>query len=80
MVPPHREASADEARRHDDAALLRAALEFLTPEQKAAVDLVYYRGMTQKDAAEVLREPVGTVKARIRRAIVKLREYTRAAA
>lgn len=81
VVPPHREISADEeASRHDDATMLRTALEVLTPEQKVAVELVYYRGMTQKDAAEILHQPVGTVKARIRRAIVKLREYTRAAA
>jgi len=81
VVPPHREASADEeARRNDDAAIVRHAMEMLTPEQQAAVELVYYRGMTQKDAAEVLHEPVGTVKARIRRAIVKLREYALAAA
>lgn len=46
----------------------------LMPEQRAIIDLVYFQGYTQNDVSVKLGIPLGTVKTRIRSAILKLRE------
>lgn len=56
------------------AAAVRAAVTALPPEQKRALELAFFGGLTQQQIAERLREPLGTVKARIRRALTKLRD------
>jgi RNA polymerase sigma-70 factor (ECF subfamily) len=53
---------------------VRAALSHLSPEQKAALALVYFRGLTHRQVAETLDQPLGTIKTRLRLAIKKLRE------
>lgn len=53
---------------------LRETLQKLKPEHRILIDLVYYQGYTQQDAAEKLGIPLGTVKTRIRSAINNLRE------
>jgi len=56
---------------------VKEMLEKLGPEYKKIIDLVYFKGYTQADAAKELGIPLGTVKTRIRSAILKLREiYT----
>jgi RNA polymerase sigma-70 factor, ECF subfamily len=45
----------------------------LPSEYKSLVDLVYFQGFTQAEAAEALDVPLGTVKTRMRTAMVKLR-------
>jgi RNA polymerase sigma-70 factor, ECF subfamily len=52
---------------------VRAALETLTPEQREAVELAFYSGLTHSELAQRLQEPLGTVKSRIRMGMVKLR-------
>ncbi len=49
--------------------------EQLAPEQKELIDLVYFGGYTQKEAAEQLNLPLGTVKTRIRKGIQIMRKY-----
>ena len=44
---------------------LDRAFERLTPDQRAAVVLHYYRGLTMQEIAEVLRVPIGTVRSRL---------------
>lgn len=58
----------------DDARVLRDAVATLPAEQKRALELAYFSGLTQEEIAQKLREPLGTVKARIRRGLLKLRD------
>lgn len=52
---------------------LRTAVAGLPDEQRVALDLAFFKGLTHQGIAEALREPLGTVKTRIRDAMRKLR-------
>ena len=51
---------------------LAEALETLPEKQRRVVDLAYFEGHTREEMAKILKEPVGTVKTRLRDAIKKL--------
>ena len=62
------------AKRRDNCKAVRSAVTELSPLQRQAIEMSYFDGLTQKEIAGELGQPVGTVKARIRRGLQKLRE------
>lgn len=54
---------------------IQAALAALPAEQKQALTLAYFGGYSHQQIADLLRQPLGTVKTRIRLAMQKLREH-----
>lgn len=57
----------------EERAAVRKALEVLPPEQKLAIQLAYFGGMTQQEIANMLGHPLGTVKTRMRLGMQKMR-------
>lgn len=64
----------DTASLKENATAVRRALASLPAEQRDALHLAYFGGLTQLEIAEKLAQPLGTVKARIRRGLLKLRD------
>ncbi|MGZ3778537.1 MAG: RNA polymerase sigma factor [Mucilaginibacter sp.] len=54
---------------------IKDLVETLKPEQKSILDLVYFKGYTHVEAADELGVPLGTIKTRLRLAIVQLRKH-----
>lgn len=67
--PPHEMAEIAERRR-----LVRDAMATLSATQRAALELAYYEGLSHSEIAARLGEPLGTVKTRIRQAMLVLRK------
>lgn len=55
-------------------AQVRGALAKLKPEQREVIEIAYFGGLTQQEIAEHLNLPLGTVKTRMRTAMLRLRE------
>ena len=53
--------------------LIRAAIHQLPEEQRQTLALAYFQGYSHSEIAELLHQPLGTVKTRIRLAMQKLR-------
>ncbi len=53
---------------------VQAAMSQISPQQRQVLQMAYYEGLTQAAIAERLNAPLGTVKARARRGLLKLRE------
>jgi len=62
----------------DESAAVRSAVEGLPREQQQVIQMAFFGGMTHQEIAESLNEPLGTIKARIRRGMLKLRESLQA--
>jgi len=54
--------------------LVRRALATLVPEQREAIELAFFSGLSHSELAAKLGQPLGTVKTRIRLGMMKLRE------
>lgn len=65
--PPEERAESNETRRAVEKALLQ-----IPGEQREAIQLAFFTGLTQTEIAGRLGAPLGTVKARIRRGLMKL--------
>lgn len=53
---------------------LRKQVGLLRPDFREVVELAYFNGMTREEISEVLNLPVGTVKSRLRNALIELRK------
>lgn len=54
--------------------LVREAVQKLPKDQREAIDLAFFSSLTQAEIAERLGVPLGTIKARIRRGMMKLKD------
>jgi RNA polymerase sigma-70 factor (ECF subfamily) len=68
---PQFEKALDEKRR---AERVRAVMSSLNPQQKKAIELAYFEGLSHTEIAETLKEPLGTVKSWIRNGLLRLKE------
>jgi len=59
---------------HEKANLIHTAIIDLPVEQRQAIELAYFSGLTQDEISKKLNQPLGTIKARIRRGLLKLRD------
>jgi RNA polymerase sigma-70 factor, ECF subfamily len=57
---------------------VRNAMKDLPPEQRESMELAFFEGMTHAEIAEKKGEPLGTVKTRIRAALMSVRKAVRA--
>jgi RNA polymerase sigma-70 factor (ECF subfamily) len=59
---------------HEKAKAVQSAIVGLPGEQRQAIELAYFSGLTQDEISKKLNTPLGTIKARIRRGLLKLRD------
>ena len=71
------ESAADTAEKNDEAARVRYVLTNLPPEQREAIEMAFFEHLSHHEIAARLGQPLGTVKARIRRGLLKLRQRLR---
>lgn len=76
-LAPDFEGSIDEKRRVSRVRELMASLQ---PQQKRALELAYFEGLSHSEIAAKLQEPLGTVKSWIRNGLLKLKEGLQATA
>jgi RNA polymerase sigma-70 factor (ECF subfamily) len=68
------ETSANEPTLRERGALVRSALQQIPREQREALELSFFGGLTHDQISERLDTPLGTIKARIRRGLLRLRD------
>lgn len=64
----------DEAWQHVQSAKVREALLSLPAEQRMVIELAYFQGWTHSEIAEGCQIPLGTVKARMRLGLIRLKK------
>jgi RNA polymerase sigma-70 factor (ECF subfamily) len=64
----------DAAERRDEAEKLRKALDLLSPEHRMVLILKEIDGMKYEEMADALEVPIGTIRSRLHRARLELRE------
>ena len=76
VVPVDPVEQADEALGHsEERDRVRAAVTKLPEGQREAINLAFFSGLTQVEISSKLGAPLGTVKARIRRGLLALRDF-----
>jgi RNA polymerase sigma-70 factor (ECF subfamily) len=68
------ENAADILERDDEARRVQAILSQLPADQRQAIELAFFADLTHHDIAGTLGQPLGTIKARIRRGLLRLRD------
>jgi RNA polymerase sigma-70 factor (ECF subfamily) len=56
---------------------VRTALAAIPEDQKQAISLAFFTELTHEEIAAKLNQPLGTVKARIRRGLLRLRDLVK---
>ena len=77
LQPEFDESTSDRVISGESDRTIKKAVMELTPDQREAIQLAYFDGLTQSEIANKLREPLGTVKARIRRGVQRLEQVVK---
>ena len=72
VQPEFEESVSDTLEDKERNLIIHKAVNRLTDDQREAIELAYFSGLTQTEVAERLNEPLGTIKARIRRGVNRL--------
>lgn len=64
----------DSVDRYQQGRALHRCLEQLEGDQRRAMQLAYFRGMTHEELAEHMNKPLGTVKSWVRRGLMRLKK------
>jgi RNA polymerase sigma-70 factor, ECF subfamily len=67
-------APVDSPLMENESAVIQSVVNKLPKDQRQAIEMAFFGGLTHQEIAESLNEPLGTVKARIRRGMLKLRD------
>ena len=73
-VPSNNLGAADTAELHEQAGQVRRGLDALPPDQCQAIELAFFGDLTHHEISARLGQPLGTIKARIRRGLLRLRD------
>jgi RNA polymerase sigma-70 factor, ECF subfamily len=73
-LPDHSPSANENLHGRENAEMIRSVVAALPPDQRRAIELAFFSGLTQDEISKTLQEPLGTIKARIRRGMLKLRE------
>jgi RNA polymerase sigma-70 factor, ECF subfamily len=76
VIAPEYEKALDEKRRADK---VRIVMSSLSPQQKRAIELAYFEGLSHTEISAALKEPLGTVKSWIRNGLIRLKQELQAA-
>lgn len=70
----HERRPADDLDSAEKGTIVRSAVMKLSREQREVIEMAYFGGLTQQEIAARLHEPLGTIKARIRRGMLRLKK------
>ena len=69
--------SAGSVQQNVDRIGLRKLIDALKPDYRQVIELAYFNGLTQEEISQMLNMPLGTVKTRLRTALIQLRSIMR---
>ncbi len=73
-TPPPASAAGEAAEQQLRRSRIQTALGQLSAQQRGALELAYFGGMSHSEIADKLGEPLGTIKTRIRQGLLSLRQ------